>query len=238
MQDTLWCMEKEGGFVPPLWTMCAESVSSLLIMINFSGNFLIYCSMLPPFKEALTKVCTFFCFWRSASCSRRSNPSLTGSADDLDVVDPTCAGTGAVEETTIGNNNRTSGGRAAALMISTRSEIVPGEPPKTARILKLWSRRRKNDPKRPKKSCKKGLSVQINQTNAAAAAEETVPLTLIANNNANDDTRLANPANSAKTEKSEIVVCHVTIEGTNGTITEAETSFLERPQILGSHIGL
>ena len=38
IHDTLWCMKYEGGFAPPLWTMCAESISSLLIMINFSGN--------------------------------------------------------------------------------------------------------------------------------------------------------------------------------------------------------
>ena len=37
VHDTLWCIRHEGGFAPPLWTMCAESISSLLIMINFSG---------------------------------------------------------------------------------------------------------------------------------------------------------------------------------------------------------
>ena len=37
VHDTLWCIKYEGGFAPPLWTMCAESISSLLIMINFSG---------------------------------------------------------------------------------------------------------------------------------------------------------------------------------------------------------
>ncbi len=38
IHDTLWCISEEGGFAPPLWTMCAESISSLLIMINFSGE--------------------------------------------------------------------------------------------------------------------------------------------------------------------------------------------------------
>ena len=38
IKDTVYCMREEGGFVPPLWSMCAESVSSLLIMINFSGK--------------------------------------------------------------------------------------------------------------------------------------------------------------------------------------------------------
>ena len=40
ISDTLVCMQDPEirGFTPPLWTMCAESISSLLIMINFSGN--------------------------------------------------------------------------------------------------------------------------------------------------------------------------------------------------------
>ena len=40
--------------------MCAESISSLLIMINFSGNFLIYCSVLKPFKEFLYGRCRWW----------------------------------------------------------------------------------------------------------------------------------------------------------------------------------
>ena len=37
--DTVYCMEVEQRFIPPLWTMCAESVSSILIMINASGKY-------------------------------------------------------------------------------------------------------------------------------------------------------------------------------------------------------
>ena len=37
IKDTLVCMTEGVGYAPPLWTMCAESISSLLIMINFSG---------------------------------------------------------------------------------------------------------------------------------------------------------------------------------------------------------
>ena len=36
--DTVWCMEVHKTFVPPLWTMCAECISSILIMINASGK--------------------------------------------------------------------------------------------------------------------------------------------------------------------------------------------------------
>ena len=56
ISDTVYCMREEGGYVPPLWSMCAESVSSLLIMVNFSGNFLIYCSVLKPFKAAVSRL--------------------------------------------------------------------------------------------------------------------------------------------------------------------------------------
>ena len=58
IRDTVHCMQEEGGFVPPVWTMCAESISSLLIIINFSGNFLIYCSVLKPFKAYLARCCS------------------------------------------------------------------------------------------------------------------------------------------------------------------------------------
>ena len=56
LHDTVYCIQTVGGYVPPLWTMCAESVSSLLVMVNFSGNFLIYCSILRPFKAALRRL--------------------------------------------------------------------------------------------------------------------------------------------------------------------------------------
>ena len=38
------------------WVMCLESVAHLLVMLNFSTNFLIYCSVSAPFKKALSKV--------------------------------------------------------------------------------------------------------------------------------------------------------------------------------------
>jgi hypothetical protein len=41
--------------------MCLESVAHVLVMINFSSNFLIYCSVSNQFKAALSKLCLFFC---------------------------------------------------------------------------------------------------------------------------------------------------------------------------------
>ena len=35
--------------------MCLESLAHLLVMVNFSSNFLVYCSTSSPFKTALTK---------------------------------------------------------------------------------------------------------------------------------------------------------------------------------------
>ena len=50
------CVEELDGYIPPLWVMCLESVAHLLVMLNFSTNFLIYCSVSAPFKSALSKV--------------------------------------------------------------------------------------------------------------------------------------------------------------------------------------
>ena len=84
IHDNIYCTSA-GGFVPPLWAMVAESVSSLLVMINFSGNFLIYCSTLKPFKAYLARWCTVctkpsWTFrWRSeggAACGGRTNMCL------------------------------------------------------------------------------------------------------------------------------------------------------------------
>lgn len=72
--DTLACMKDEGGYVPPLWTMCAESVSSLLIMINFSGNFLIYCSILKPFRAYITVFCNRWAL--NGRCCKRPEMEL------------------------------------------------------------------------------------------------------------------------------------------------------------------
>ena len=49
-------MEEYDQYIPPLWVMCLESVAHLLVMLNFSTNFLIYCSVSAPFKKALSKV--------------------------------------------------------------------------------------------------------------------------------------------------------------------------------------
>ena len=55
------CISKLGEYIPPMWVMCLESVAHLLVMFNFSSNFLVYCSVSHQFKTALSKVCQFFC---------------------------------------------------------------------------------------------------------------------------------------------------------------------------------
>ena len=64
-------MELYDQYIPPLWVMCLESVAHLLVMLNFSTNFLIYCSVSSPFKKALSKAC-WLC-WK-----RRPQPSSQG----------------------------------------------------------------------------------------------------------------------------------------------------------------
>lgn len=133
VHDTLWCIRHEGGFAPPLWTMCAESISSLLIMINFSGNFLIYCSMLPPFKEALSKICAFFCFWRITR-----HPDSASIEENL----PETIATTIPNPTDLRN-------RRTTLFLSR--EPVSGEPPKAARVFRLFSKRSLSHNKRSRK---------------------------------------------------------------------------------------
>ena len=50
------CITEYDQYIPSLWVMCLESVAHLLVMLNVSSNFLIYCSVSSPFKTALTKV--------------------------------------------------------------------------------------------------------------------------------------------------------------------------------------
>ena len=55
-EEQVRCVEEFDQYIPPLWVMCLESVAHLLVMLNFSTNFLIYCSVSAPFKKALSKV--------------------------------------------------------------------------------------------------------------------------------------------------------------------------------------
>ena len=56
LEEQVRCVEEYDQYIPPLWVMCLESVAHLLVMLNFSTNFLIYCSVSAPFKNALSKV--------------------------------------------------------------------------------------------------------------------------------------------------------------------------------------
>ena len=55
------CSKAGAQYVPPLWVMCLESVAHLLVMVNFSSNFLVYCSVSQQFKAALSRVCHYLC---------------------------------------------------------------------------------------------------------------------------------------------------------------------------------
>ena len=68
------CIKHADSYIPPLWIMCLESVAHLLVMLNFSTNFLIYCSVSKQFKAVLSTVCVI-CFPRH-SPSLLSNPQV------------------------------------------------------------------------------------------------------------------------------------------------------------------
>ena len=99
-----------------------------------SGNFLIYCSMLPPFKEALSKICAFLCFWKFWRPNSEFNHDSEIEAININERTPFTTTTSA------SNNTR------HAVVVHHR-EMVPGEPPKTARVLKLFSKRRRGHSK-------------------------------------------------------------------------------------------
>ena len=59
-------------YIPPLWIMCLESVAHLMVMLNFSSNFLIYCSVSKQFKQTLSKVCLSMCMTPSSPMMEKS----------------------------------------------------------------------------------------------------------------------------------------------------------------------
>ena len=55
------CVKHVDHYIPPLWIMCMESVAHLMVMLNFSSNFLIYCSVSKQFKLTLSRACLGLC---------------------------------------------------------------------------------------------------------------------------------------------------------------------------------
>lgn len=107
----------------------------------FPGNFLIYCSMLPPFKEALSKICAFFCFW-----NWRNRQPDSGSIEENMPETIATGSTLLPPAVSNGNDNRN---RRTTVLISR--EPVSGEPPKAARVFRLFSKRSLSHNKRSRK---------------------------------------------------------------------------------------
>jgi len=55
LEDQVSCMANADHYIPPLLIMCLESVAHLLVMFNFSTNFIIYCFVSKQFKTELMK---------------------------------------------------------------------------------------------------------------------------------------------------------------------------------------
>ena len=80
------CSKAGYQYIPPVWVMCLESVAHLLVMLNFSTNFLVYCSVSNQFKAALSKVvirirkfCLIFCEASDPSPGNRNDVLLLRS---------------------------------------------------------------------------------------------------------------------------------------------------------------
>ena len=65
--------------------MCLESVAHLLVMINSSSNFLIYCSVSTQFKTALAKHYVQFC-GRFRNREKLRNENVPVQDIDIDKV--------------------------------------------------------------------------------------------------------------------------------------------------------
>lgn len=130
-----------------------------------TGNFLIYCSMLPPFKEALSKICTFLCFWKSACCAPAVSPEINSNSP---------GGGGA--ETLLPPTQNGSTGRQV-LVISHR-ELVPGEPPKTARVLRLLSKRRRENRRSQQRDRSPFYQTQVSEVEPSSGSAVKQPTTV------------------------------------------------------------
>ena len=96
------CIKHVDQYIPPLWIMCLESVAHVLVMLNFSSNFLIYCSVSNQFKAALSKLCLFFC---KKSSKRKESAKYQNVPTEVIVQQDTEAG---VEMAEIHKQKRTS----------------------------------------------------------------------------------------------------------------------------------
>ena len=80
------CIKHQDEYIPPLWIMCLESVAHLLVMINFSSNFLVYCFVSKQFKKVLAKNCCFLfhkAFDWIPKSQRNPRPVLNGEFFEL-----------------------------------------------------------------------------------------------------------------------------------------------------------
>ena len=67
------CKYPAYHYIPPFWIMCTESVAHLMVMLNFSSNFLIYCSVSKQFKLTLSKARCHLCLGSPSPPVERSD---------------------------------------------------------------------------------------------------------------------------------------------------------------------
>ena len=138
--------------------------------------------MLPPFKEAISKICRFLCFWKTACCC--FVPGLSSS--ETNSVSP--------DEALLPQN----GSRGRQVLVISHRELVPGEPPKTARVLRLLSKRRRAVNGRHQKNLNQNQTETI-ETAAEIPAQPTQEI-------------LTDPLKIEEKKVEENVVVQVTIE--------------------------
>ena len=76
------CEQKGVGRYPPLWVACSVSVSNMLLMVNSSVNFLVYCVVGSKFRSIL---------WQQLSglfkkCSKENTTQPNSNGSDLELL--------------------------------------------------------------------------------------------------------------------------------------------------------
>lgn len=77
------CIKLTEQYIPPLWVMCLESVAHLLVMFNFSSNFLVYATVSQQFKKTLMKLCGVKMNLRSLTSNQETHVVVKGSNNNV-----------------------------------------------------------------------------------------------------------------------------------------------------------
>ena len=86
IRDKFYCEEHGLNYFPPMWILCGNSVSALLLMANASCNFFIYCFTLRSFKAKLNQIRETGLHKINKFSRQNSAMSSSGNATDIIMI--------------------------------------------------------------------------------------------------------------------------------------------------------